>query len=163
MSWVWLALRLHGRKLAHCSAAVLTQLSRCCTLLPQDLTAEQVADFKASLRQRYLEPPKSLADAAGRPWHKIHDGTHDFSHRADKAAALEPLLLEDLLTFYDEHLRPGAAGERLLVAQVWGGRQGGDEAALASLAAADSIGAVCITDSGLPAFKAAWQKFDGFT
>jgi hypothetical protein len=70
---------------------------------------------------RYLEPCKALSEAAGRPWAQLRTRRYDFSRRQDKAAAMQDLDLQALLGFYDTHVAPGAAQEKLLCVSVQGG------------------------------------------
>lgn len=125
----------------------------------QGLSLEQLGLFKASLREKYLEPAKSLAEAASRPWSKIHHRTYLFDQRLQKARQLEALTLQDLLSFYDEYLAPECSSERLLVTQVWGGRPGADEQQLLQLAQHADLNASLVTSGGLPAVKEAKCTF----
>jgi hypothetical protein len=78
-----------------------------------------------ALQQRYLEPPKSMRDAAVRAWRPIERRSLDWARRAAKAEAAGALSRGDLLAFYDSHLSPGSPRYRHMVTQIWGGGQAG--------------------------------------
>ena len=63
-----------------------------CFLL-RDLTQKtnKHPPHKKSLRERFLEPPRSLRDAAARMWGPIRHRNLDFTRRLQKARALDGL------------------------------------------------------------------------
>ncbi|KAG1681130.1 hypothetical protein FOA52_015572 [Chlamydomonas sp. UWO 241] len=98
-----------------------------------EIPEERLADFKAALRERYDDPPKSLSDAAARAWGPIRRGTLDFGARQAKAAALQGLDRAQLLAFYNECVRPGGARAAALCCEVQGRATGGPRPRVASL------------------------------
>eukprot|EP00198_Chlamydomonas_reinhardtii_P000286 XP_001689621.1 predicted protein [Chlamydomonas reinhardtii] len=85
-----------------------------------ELPAERLAHFKASLRERYLEPARSLAEAARQGWGPVRYRSygHGFDKRRRKAAALERVTLQDLVAFYTTHLVPTAPTARVLCCEL---------------------------------------------
>eukprot|EP00877_Chromochloris_zofingiensis_P011717 jgi/Chrzof1/679/Cz01g24250.t1 len=75
-----------------------------------------------ALQQRYLEPPKSLHEAAARAWRPIKRRTYAFERRAHKAAAILDIQAQQLISFYDSHLTPHGTFHKRLCAQIWGSR-----------------------------------------
>lgn len=75
-----------------------------------------------ALRDKYLDPPKSLHEAAKRTWLPIHSRTLVFDRRRQKAAAAHRLSPQQLLEFYDMYLHPDGLRHQALCVQVWGGR-----------------------------------------
>ncbi|KAG2488331.1 hypothetical protein HYH03_013181, partial [Edaphochlamys debaryana] len=97
----------------------------------RDLPPERLSAFKASLLQRYREPPRSLAEAARRCWQPVRHRGYAFDRRERKARALEGLGLQDLVAFFEAHALPSAPSARLLCCELWGAAAGGDAAAAA--------------------------------
>ncbi|KXZ55385.1 hypothetical protein GPECTOR_3g511 [Gonium pectorale] len=85
------------------------------------LPPDRLAAFKASLAERYSEPPRSLAEAARRAWQPVRYRSYDFGRRDRKAEALRALTLEDLVAFYERHVNPAAASARVLCCEIAGG------------------------------------------
>lgn len=104
---------------------------------------------------RYLEPCKALSEAAGRPWAQLRTRRYDFSRRQDKAAAMQDLDLQALLGFYDTHIAPGAAQEKLLCVSVQGGAAvvAGAEGEGEAVQGQEEDGVVVLGDAGVAAFK----------
>jgi insulysin len=90
------------------------------TMPEQDLAAHL-----AALGTRYLEPARSLADAASRCWRPIRSSRRDFEWRERKARAAAGLRREDLLAFYDAHLDPQRAAAMVVMVKGGGGGGGG--------------------------------------
>jgi insulysin len=70
-----------------------------------------------SLRARYLEPARSLADAAARAWRPLRGSRRDFAWRERKARAAGRLGREDLIAFYDAHLDPAASAALVVMVE----------------------------------------------
>ena len=83
-----------------------------------------------ALREKYLQPPKSLREAAGRAWHPIHARTLDFNRRKQKAVTVEKMVLEDLLKFHEEYLTPNGVKSGMLCTQIWPGKELGRAAGM---------------------------------
>jgi hypothetical protein len=79
---------------------------------------------RKALREKYLEPPKSLKEAAGRDWHPIHARTLEFNRREEKAALVESVTLDDLLIFHEAYLTPQGPKAGMLCTQIWPGKRG---------------------------------------
>eukprot|EP00775_Hariotina_reticulata_P010378 gene10378-10536_t len=79
-------------------AAARLQLAQC--------TEQQLADAKKALQGKYLDPAKSLHEAARRAWVPIHSRSLAFDRRQDKADAAGKLTRQQLLDFYDDYLSP---------------------------------------------------------
>ncbi|KAF8073057.1 PXM16 [Scenedesmus sp. PABB004] len=94
---------------------------------------------KQALRDKYLEPPKTLAEAARRTWGPIAARHLDWARRRAKAAAVAALTAEDLLAFYDDVLHPDAPRHAALSVQLWGGAGGGEAAVDAAAAAGAAV------------------------
>ncbi|GLC59471.1 hypothetical protein PLESTB_001491000 [Pleodorina starrii] len=93
----------------------------------RDLAPERLASFKSSLEEKYLEPPRSLAEAAGAAWRPIRYRSYDFHKGERKAAALRELGLQDLVRFYEQHACPSSPSARVLCCEIWGGSGSGSK------------------------------------
>ncbi|WIA09303.1 hypothetical protein OEZ85_008710 [Tetradesmus obliquus] len=111
--------------------------------LQQMASGEVLQNQKKALSAKYLDPPKSLQEAAKRSWRPIRERTLQWDRRRQKAAAAQALTAQQLLDFFDQQLHPDAAQHQALCVQIWGGRK----AALA-VAAAGELGAAA--DAGPP-------------
>ncbi|EFJ44956.1 hypothetical protein VOLCADRAFT_94765 [Volvox carteri f. nagariensis] len=87
------------------------------------LVPERLASFKASLEEKYLEPPRSLAEAAGNCWRPIRYRSYDFCKGQRKAEALRSLGLQDLVCFFDQHVCPTSPSARVLCCEIGGGQR----------------------------------------
>ncbi|KAI8465691.1 MAG: hypothetical protein J3K34DRAFT_395999 [Monoraphidium minutum] len=114
----------------------------------EGMEGAELEDHKRALQDRYLEPPKSLREAAARAWRPIQRRTLDWGRRAHKAAAAGGVTRGDVLEFYDRHLSEGSPGYRHLRAEVWGGG-----AAPAAAAGADSEAAAAAADGAVAAIR----------
>ncbi|KAF6262496.1 Metalloenzyme, LuxS/M16 peptidase-like protein [Scenedesmus sp. NREL 46B-D3] len=108
---------------------------------------------KKALVAKYLDPPKSLQEAAKRAWRPIRERTLQWDRRRQKATAAQALTAQQLLEFFDAHLCPAAVQHKALCVQVWGGRKGMLAAAGASAgekgtAAQAAGGAVAAENAG---------------
>ncbi|GLI60674.1 hypothetical protein VaNZ11_002876 [Volvox africanus] len=95
----------------------------------RELAPERLASFKFALAEKYQEPPRSLAEAAGATWRPIRYRSYAFRKAERKAAALRELGLQDLVQFYEQHACPSSPTARVLCCEVWGGvaaQRGGD-------------------------------------
>ena len=73
-----------------------------------DISSDQFDSFKTSLLEHYLEPPRSLSEAAARAWAPIKSGTFDWEARMLKAECIKVVSHEQLVNFYDKHIFPSA-------------------------------------------------------
>jgi secreted Zn-dependent insulinase-like peptidase len=93
---------------------------------------------RAALCSRYLEPARSLADAAARCWRPVRSSRRDWRWRERKAAAAGALGRADLLAFYDAHLDPARSAAMVVMVKGGGGgkkaegERAGEEAAAAA-------------------------------
>ncbi|GIL50837.1 hypothetical protein Vafri_6957 [Volvox africanus] len=108
----------------------------------RELAPERLASFKSALAEKYLEPPRSLAEAAGATWRPIRYRSYAFQKTELKAAALRELGLQDLVRFYEQHLCPSSPTARVLCCEVCGGiaAQRGDAADAAEARGGDDVG-----------------------
>jgi hypothetical protein len=90
-----------------------------------------------ALTAKYLDPPKSLQEAAKRSWRPIRERTLQWDRRRQKAAATQALTAQQLLQFFDTNLHPDGMLHKALCVQIWGGRKGAGAAAGEQDAAAD--------------------------
>ncbi|GIL80832.1 hypothetical protein Vretifemale_9914, partial [Volvox reticuliferus] len=102
----------------------------------RELAPERLASFKAALAEKYLEPPRSLAEAALATWRPIRYRSYAFRRAEQKAEALKELELQDLVHFYEQHACPSSSTARVLCCEVWGGLRGTAEGDVASTAGA---------------------------
>jgi hypothetical protein len=97
-----------------------------------------------ALTAKYLDPPKSLQEAAKRSWRPIRERTLQWDRRRQKAVATQALTAQQLLQFFDTYLHPDGVQHKALCVQIWGGSKGVLAAAGAAAgeqgAAADSTG-----------------------
>lgn len=138
----------------------------------------QLADFKSSLHSKLSEPPKSLSEAAARPWKHIRDRTYNFDMRQKKLAVLPTVQLSDLLDFYDQYIVPlsreaegstsgtscslscHVAGCKASVAQDMAGKDGDVAAARSGPHTAEECQAVItVTDDTLHSIKLRFSAF----
>jgi hypothetical protein len=92
-----------------------------------------------ALAAKYLDPPKSLQEAAKRSWRPIKERTLQWDRRRQKAAAAQAVTAQQLLEFFDAYLHPDAAQHKALCVQLWGGRKGSIAAAGEQGSAVDVI------------------------
>ncbi len=107
------------------------------------MPAQQVSEFVASLSSRLAEPPRSLSEAASRPWSHIASRTYAFTRRQEKLAALRALadgpggVLPHLVRFFDRHVLPAVGAAPGAAEPQDGGGGGGN-----GVASADGGGGV---------------------
>lgn len=71
--------------------------------LGEELTDEQFAKFKQSLKAKKLQKLKNLSEESGRFWNAVNDGYYDFSQKAKDAQELDSITKEEFLQFYNEY------------------------------------------------------------
>ena len=104
-----------------------------------------------SLLAKYLEPAKSLSEAARRAWLPIGSSrTLVFDRRQQKAAAVQAITQQQLMDWYASHVHPEGGLHHALCVQVWGGVGPAPDCALEAAAAMQqgpgSSGVVCAQD-----------------
>ncbi|KAH8506557.1 hypothetical protein H0E87_013388 [Populus deltoides] len=67
-----------------------------------------------------LEKHKNLREESAFFWREISDGTLKFDRRECEVAALKQLTQQDLIDFFDEHVKVGAPRKRTLSVRVYG-------------------------------------------
>jgi hypothetical protein len=93
-----------------------------------------------SLLAKYLEPAKSLSEAAHKAWLPIGSSrTLVFDRRQQKAAALQAITQQQLMDWYDSHVHPNGRLHHALCVQVWGGVGPPPASALEAAAAAAAV------------------------
>jgi secreted Zn-dependent insulinase-like peptidase len=76
-----------------------------------------------ALQGKYLDPAKSLHEAARRAWVPIHSRSLAFNRRQDKADAAGKVTQQQLLDFYDNFLSPQGQQHKALCVQIWGSQR----------------------------------------
>ncbi|GAX81935.1 hypothetical protein CEUSTIGMA_g9363.t1 [Chlamydomonas eustigma] len=84
-------------------------------------TQEQFEQYKSSLTEHYMEPARSLQDAAARTWRPIRRLCWDWDVRLLKARCLAEVTLQEVVLFYDHHIHPEGSKARALCCQIHGG------------------------------------------
>jgi len=112
-----------------------------------------------SLLDKYLEPAKSLREAAHRAWLPIGSSRSlVFNRRQLKAAALEDITQQQVMEWYGTHVNPTGSHHHAMCVQVWGGAAGvpdGVVAALHAAAGGGGGGSVVVAAGDVVAFKKA--------
>ncbi|KAG5242657.1 insulin-degrading enzyme [Salix suchowensis] len=67
-----------------------------------------------------LEKHKNLREESAFYWREISDGTLKFDRKECEVATLKQLTLQDLINFFDEHVKVGAPRKRTLSVRVYG-------------------------------------------
>jgi hypothetical protein len=107
-----------------------------------------------ALVAKYMEPARSLGEAARRAWAPVETRTLDWNRRAAKAAAAQEITAAQLLQFYEEYVHPDGCHHAALAAQLWGGvASSPPPQALAATVAADRV--CCIDQDGV---EALWRS-----
>lgn len=105
-----------------------------------------------SLVGKYLEPPKSLQEAARRAWSPVGaTRSLQFDRRQLKAAAVAVLQQHQLMHWFDNVVHPQGGRHHALCVQVWGGKVGVEEAYESAAAQQPTA---CVDGSKMEAFKA---------
>eukprot|EP00878_Enallax_costatus_P010944 GHUV01011431.1.p1 GENE.GHUV01011431.1~~GHUV01011431.1.p1 ORF type:complete len:705 (+),score=247.42 GHUV01011431.1:138-2252(+) len=89
----------------------------------REAAEQQLDNAKKALRDKYLDPPKSLQEAARRTWSPISTRSLVFDRRKQKASVAAVLDQQQLMGFYDAYVDPRGPLHRALCVHVWGGRQ----------------------------------------
>lgn len=106
-----------------------------------------------SLLDKYLEPAKSLHEAAHRAWLPIGSSrTLVFDRRQQKAAAVQTVSEQQLMDWYDLHVQPEGEAHHALYVHVWGGAKGAPAAEVVQQSGA-AAGHVVVTAVEVEAFK----------
>lgn len=75
-----------------------------------------------ALYAKYLEPAKSLHEAAHRAWVPIGSSrTLVFDRRQQKAAAVQAVTQDQLMQWFEDYVNPEGQQHHALCVQVWGG------------------------------------------
>lgn len=93
-----------------------------------------------SVLDKYLEPAKSLQEAAHRAWLPIGSSRSlVFDRRQQKAAAVRAVTQQQLLDWYDQHVHPAGSRHHALCVQEWGGAAAAPATAVEAAAAAAAL------------------------
>lgn len=76
-----------------------------------------------ALRDKYLDPPKSLREAARRAWTPVSTRSLAFDRRKQKACLADALDQQQLMDFYDTYVDPGGPSHQALCVHICGGSQ----------------------------------------
>ncbi|XP_022982829.1 insulin-degrading enzyme-like 1, peroxisomal [Cucurbita maxima] len=85
-----------------------------------DMTIEEFKSNVNALVDMKLEKFKNLREESGFYWREIADGTMKFDRRESEVAALKTLTHQDLINFFNEHIKVGAPRKRSLSVRVYG-------------------------------------------
>ncbi|CAD7696212.1 unnamed protein product [Ostreobium quekettii] len=133
----------------------------------EDMSNCDLDKYKASLKDRYLDPPKTPAQAAANFWRHIVTRRYEFDRRIQAVAALETATKRDLLSMYDTYIAPNSPSGRRLCTQVWGhdadAQAAGEDASstAAPSAVQEAPIAVVIRSGEETVHKALWEPFPG--
>ncbi|CAM0906365.1 unnamed protein product [Alopecurus aequalis] len=82
------------------------------------------AEFKSNVNaliDMKLEKYKNIREEAAFFWGEISEGTLKFDRKEGEVAALRELKKEELIEFFDNHVKVGAPQKKILSVQVYGG------------------------------------------
>ncbi|PRQ44705.1 putative insulysin [Rosa chinensis] len=85
-----------------------------------EMTNDEFKSNVNTLIDMKLEKHKNLREEAGFYWREISDGTLKFDRKEAEIAALRQLTQQELIEFYNEHIKVGAPRKRTLSVRVYG-------------------------------------------
>ncbi|XP_011048053.1 PREDICTED: zinc-metallopeptidase, peroxisomal isoform X2 [Populus euphratica] len=85
-----------------------------------EMTNDEFKSNVNALIDMKLEKHKNLREESAFFWREISDGTLKFDRRECEVAALKQLTQQDLIDFFDEHVKVGAPRKRTLSVRVYG-------------------------------------------
>ncbi|KAK4783649.1 hypothetical protein SAY86_008023 [Trapa natans] len=85
-----------------------------------EMTSEEFKSNVNALINVKLEKHKNLREESSFYWREITDGTLKFDRRESEVAALKELTQQELLDFFNEHVKVGAPRKKSLSVQVYG-------------------------------------------
>ncbi|CAK7342584.1 unnamed protein product [Dovyalis caffra] len=85
-----------------------------------EMTSDEFKSNVNALIDMKLEKHKNLREESAFYWREISDGTLKFDRRECEVAALKQLTLQDLINFFNEHVKVGAPRKRTLSVRVYG-------------------------------------------
>ncbi|XP_024189601.1 insulin-degrading enzyme-like 1, peroxisomal [Rosa chinensis] len=85
-----------------------------------EMTNDEFKSNVNTLIDMKLEKHKNLREEAGFYWWEISDGTLKFDRKEAEIAALRQLTQQELIEFYNEHIKVGAPRKRTLSVRVYG-------------------------------------------
>ena len=87
------------------------------TLLAE-LSDEHFEEYRSSVVASWLEKCKTLDEETDLHWRRIEDGSLDFERTALVVQAMEVLTKNDIIDFYETHIRAGAPRRAKFSSQV---------------------------------------------
>ncbi|XP_062166020.1 insulin-degrading enzyme-like 1, peroxisomal isoform X1 [Alnus glutinosa] len=87
-----------------------------------EITNDEFKSNVNALIDMKLEKHKNLSEESGFFWQEIYGGTLKFDRRESEVAALRQLEKQDLVDFFNEHIKVGAPQRRTLSVGVYGNR-----------------------------------------
>lgn len=100
-----------------------------------ELTQPSLDEYKEAIAASLDEPPKTLSQEASILWSEIVEGTHQWRHEIELAAAVRALTVGELCELFDDRIAVGAPRRRKVASHFW---SQADDAAAAGAAAAAS-------------------------
>eukprot|EP00268_Persea_americana_P025603 TRINITY_DN2493_c0_g1_i10.p1 TRINITY_DN2493_c0_g1~~TRINITY_DN2493_c0_g1_i10.p1 ORF type:complete len:968 (-),score=137.62 TRINITY_DN2493_c0_g1_i10:400-3303(-) len=86
-----------------------------------EMTYDEFKSNVNALIDMKLEKHKNLNEESSFYWREIADGTLKFDRRESEVAALRTLSQQELIDFFDDHIKVGAPKRKALSVQVFGG------------------------------------------
>ncbi|KAI3845385.1 hypothetical protein MKW92_038967 [Papaver armeniacum] len=91
-----------------------------------EMPADEFMSNVNALIDMKLEKHKNLSEETSFFWREISDGTLKFDRREIEIAALKNLRQQELIDFFNEHIKVGAPAKKTLSVQVYGGSHSGN-------------------------------------
>ncbi|KAJ4971577.1 hypothetical protein NE237_004676 [Protea cynaroides] len=85
-----------------------------------EMTNDEFRDNVNALINMKLEKHKNLQEESAFYWQEIIDGTLKFDRRESEIAALKQLTKQDLIDLFDDYIKVGAPGKKMLSVHVYG-------------------------------------------
>ncbi|KAJ4824099.1 Insulin-degrading enzyme-like 1, peroxisomal [Turnera subulata] len=91
-----------------------------------ELTEDEFKKNVHALIDMKLEKHKNIREESGFFWREISDGTLKFDRRECEVAALQQLTRQELIDFFNEHIKVGAPQKKTLSVRVYAGPHSSD-------------------------------------
>ncbi|MQM15944.1 hypothetical protein Taro_048894, partial [Colocasia esculenta] len=88
----------------------------------REMTVEEYKSNVNALIDMKLEKYKNLKEESSFYWREIADGTLRFDRKESEVAALRDLTHQELIEFFDDHIKVSALKRKTLSVEVYGGR-----------------------------------------
>ncbi|KAL5540423.1 hypothetical protein UlMin_044939 [Ulmus minor] len=91
-----------------------------------EMTSDEFKSNVNALIDMKLEKHKNLREESGFYWREIAQGTLKFDRRECEVAALKQLTQQELIDFFNEHIKVGAPRKKTLSVRVYGNKHSSD-------------------------------------